>query len=81
MLHFPKKCHVLIFRLTFQQTVRKLIENLITRVRGKVNKNSTALVGVAQLVGALSYNPKVVGSTPNQGTCLGCRFGPRSGCM
>ena len=26
-------------------------------------------------------NQKVVGLIPGQGTCLDCRFGPRSGCV
>ena len=38
-----------------------------------------ALAGVAQLVGALSHNWKVVGSIPGQVTYLGCGFDPLSG--
>ena len=37
-----------------------------------------ALDGVAQLVGASSCNPMVTGSTPSQGTYLGCGFNPWS---
>ena len=38
-----------------------------------------ALVSVAQLIGVLPCNQKVVGSIPSEGTCLGCRFGAWSG--
>ena len=44
-------------------------------------EESRALAGVAQLVGVLSCNQKVAGSIPGQGTCLGCRFSPRSECV
>ena len=37
-----------------------------------------ALVTVAQLVGALSYNRKAAGSILGQGTCLGCWLDPWS---
>ena len=37
---------------------------------------------VAQLVGALSRAPKrVAGLIPGQGTYLGCKFNPQSGCV
>lgn len=36
---------------------------------------------VAQLVGASFYTSKVYGSIPSQGTHVGCRFHPRSGCI
>ena len=37
------------------------------------------LAGVAQLVGHRPTNQKVVGLIPSKDTCLGCRFGLRSG--
>ena len=41
----------------------------------------SALAGVAQLVGALSHNWKVIGSIPSQGTHLDCSFKPQPGCI
>ena len=40
-----------------------------------------ALAGMAQLVGASSHNPKVVGSISSEGAYLGCRFNPWSRCL
>ena len=40
-----------------------------------------SLVGVAQLVGALSHRPKGCSSIAGQSKCLGYRFGPQSGCL
>ena len=37
-----------------------------------------AMTGVAQLVGWCPTKWKVASSIPDQGTCLGCRFSPRS---
>ena len=34
-----------------------------------------------KLIGALSTHQKVVGLITSQGTYLGCRFHPRSGCI
>ncbi|KAM7062989.1 uncharacterized protein WM277_004349 [Molossus nigricans] len=42
---------------------------------------TTALAGAAQLIGACPVNQKVVGAISGQGTHLGCRFYPRSGCV
>ena len=43
------------------------------------NLPTPTLAGMAQLVGASSYNWKVAGSIPGQGTCLGWGFDPWSG--
>ena len=47
--------------------------HLTNRFSFKV-QNITALAHVAQLVGALTHNRRVVGSIPSQGTNSGCRF-------
>ena len=39
------------------------------------------LTGVVQLVGHCPAKQKVTSSIPGQDTCLGCRFGPQSGCI
>ena len=38
-----------------------------------------ALAGVAQCIEYWLLDQKVTGSTPSQGTCLGCRPGPQLG--
>ena len=40
-----------------------------------------ARTGVAQFAGSGSTKWKTTGSIPSQGTCLGCRFGPKQGCV
>ena len=50
---------------------------LLLCVKIKDNNSYVALAGVAQLVGHHPTDPKVMGSIPSQGTCLGCRFGPQ----
>ena len=40
----------------------------------------TALAGVTQFIGLCPANQKVTSSIPGQGTRLGCRFSPQSGC-
>ena len=48
------------------------------------SKISNALHGApasaAQLVGHRAANQKAAGLIPSQGTCLGCRVDPQSGC-
>ena len=44
-----------------------------------VSKHRIALTSVAQWVGHHLAKQKATGSVPNQGTCLGCGFGPWSG--
>ena len=39
------------------------------------------LAAVAQLIGHCPAKWRVTGSIPSQGTCLGCEFGPQSGCV
>ena len=41
-------------------------------------KVTFAMAGVAQLVGRHPTKWRVTGWSPSQGTCLGCRFSPRS---
>ena len=41
--------------------------------------DDSGLAGVAQLVGHFPTNPKVMGSIPSQGTCLGHGRGSQSG--
>ena len=49
------------------------------REYGPADTLISSLASVAQLVGALSCNQKVVGSIPGQGTYLGCGFNPQPG--
>ena len=58
--------------------------NLLNIVKSLLKEYAIlALAGVAQLVGASSYNLRVAGSISGQGPCLGCslntgRFDPLS---
>ena len=60
-----------------ENDVYKIILSRISRFQNI--KNGLALTGVAQLVGHHSAKQRVAGSILDQGTCLGCRFGPRLG--
>ena len=42
-----------------------------------INKGQLALAGVAQWIEHRPENQRVAGSSPSQGTCLGCRPGPQ----
>ena len=42
-------------------------------------RDESALAGVAQWIECWPVNPKIAGSIPSQGTCLGCGPGPQQG--
>ena len=52
---------------------------LSSATSGYLSKESSALAGVAQCIERRPVSQKVAGSIPGQGTCLGCRPGPRLG--
>ena len=55
------------------------VTSSIRKTRAVKELPAWTLAGMAQLAGALSHNQRAVGSTPSQGTRLGCRFDTRSG--
>ena len=55
-------------------------QNGYLKILSLLKQYLSALASVALLVGASSCNQNVAGSILGQGTCLGCRFDPRSRC-
>ena len=47
----------------------------------KYKRKEAALAGAAQWIECQPANQRVLGLIPSQGTCLGCRPGPRGGHM